>query len=471
MADCRKLALLTAAALLAAALRAAPNPVPSASWVPGLDRSISESAEYLTALPTARTFLDSLKAEDCWSWRKQLESDLSALPEDPRPAAAAFKSSLLRLGFEPENIISTDNERRSDPVLQTAVCVRHGHSRTDAPLLVYSSLSPRQAANTAAVFALSRNLQRFRLDPVRPIWFCAGQEKTGLSELLKAPGKSSAKHRQFSTLLRVQGNSAQVFANLMGQARLSVSISSRGLVWAKKDSQENAQEALASIRQTLLAMSSDNPLPNRAAFTDVQISAVACNHDLLSAVRPKCQLTADIRSRDEEAIQTTAESLSAAAQAIINQKSPRNSSRLRMRIRLSGHLPAAAASSRLGAALKAWRASYGAELPADAFLNAGFIGSDALLAAQAGIPALVLSAVEPYPDQQRHSRPLFVVLARTILILCGAKIDSVTVPALSEQQVDFVTDAQSAPSAAPGTGQKISGEQIVLPDISEDLLE
>ena len=155
-----KLALLLATTGVCSLACALESPLPTASWVPKQTRSQAQSAEYLTALPTARTFLDSLKADDCRTWRQKLEAAVGSAPENPLLAARLLKASLIELGFEPENIISSDNVRKSDPVIRRSVCVRHGIPSPQAsdPLLVFSTLKTGQAANTAAIFALARNL-------------------------------------------------------------------------------------------------------------------------------------------------------------------------------------------------------------------------------------------------------------------------------------------------------------------------
>lgn len=439
-----KTALRAAGALFSLSAAAVQSPLPSASWVPAQTRSLTESAEYLIALPTARTFLDSLKAEDCWNWRKRLEAELSAAPSNPEQAAMALKSSLVRLGFEPENIVSTDNFRKSDPVLRSTVCVRHGFtSAQQPPLLVFSSLGAKEAANTAAAFALARNLQRFRLDPVRSVWFCAGTPGLGLSELIARSGHVQAKGQKFFSLLRIEGNSPQVFGNFMGEKSLEIRISSQELSWGKTDSQENAKSTLDAIAQALRALSETAPRARRTPYAQTSISEVSCQRTLLSSVKPSCSLSVHMRSRDMQTMQNMASQFEAIAGNVLADRNKSTDARFRIRVTSTAHRNPTASPRELGTVLAAWRGALGASQPRDAFLSTAFVVSDARFASEHGLPSLAMSAIEPYPREKGRSQTLFETLAKTILILCGAKIDSTTVPALAPQTLDFTTGGEA----------------------------
>ena len=95
-----------------------------------------------------------------------------------------------------------------------------------------------------------------------------------------------------------------------------------------------------------------------------------------------------------------------------------------------------------GSAKKRMKKS-GASQPRDAFLSTAFVVSDARFASEHGLPSLAMSAIEPYPREKGRSQTLFETLAKTILILCGAKIDSTTVPALAPQTLDFTTGGEA----------------------------
>lgn len=433
-----KTALGAAGALFSLSAAAVQSPLPNASWVPAQMRSLAESVEYLVALPTARTFLDSLKAEDCWSWRKRLEADLSAAPSNPEQAAMALKSSLVQLGFEPENIVSTDNFRKSDPVLRSAVCVRHGFSSAQQPpLLVFSSLGAIEATNTAAAFALARNLQRFRLDPVRPVWFCAGTPGLGLTELIARSGHVQEKGQKFFSLLRIEGNSAQVFGNFMGEKSLEIRISSQGLSWGQTDSQENAKSTLGAIAEAARALAETAPRARRTPYVRTSISEVSCQRTLLSSVRPSCTLSVHMHSRDMQTMQNMASQFETIAGNVLADRNKSTGASFRIRVTSTAQRNPTASPRELGTVLAAWRSALGASQPRDAFLSTAFVVSDARFASEHGLPSLAMSAIEPFPQEKERSQTLFETLAKTILILCGAKIDSTTVPALAPQTLDF----------------------------------
>ena len=454
-----KLALLLATAGVCSLACALESPLPTASWVPKQTRSQAQSAEYLTALPTARTFLDSLKADDCRTWRQKLEAAVGSAPENPLLAARLLKASLIELGFEPENIISSDNVRKSDPVIRRSVCVRHGIPSPQAsdPLLVFSTLQTGQAANTAAIFALARNLQRFRLDTVRPVWFCAGSNESGLAELLSATQPAGRTHHRFSALLRIEGNSPQVFGNFMGERVFDIQLSSRGLTWDTTDSQANAGATLHAVRDALFALSQDVHSPKTAPYTQITISEVSCSRTLLAHVKPHCLLSVRVKSRDEAAMDLTSERIFERASQVLSERNQQNSASFQLRRRPVGKTAPGVASSSLGTVLSAWRTAHGKHLPEDAFLSTAFISSDALSACVREIPSLVMSTIEPYARDRQRQRNLFEVLARTILVLCGAKIDAALVPPADGVNLDFSSD-----------GDKFEPEPIGMPQMQFD---
>lgn len=471
MSAISKTAVGAVCALICASAIAVQSPMPTASWVPAQPRSLAESAEYLIALPTARTFLDSLKAEDCSSWRKQLEAALGKVPADPEQAAKALKRSLVQLGFEPENIVSTDNFRKSDPVLKKAVCIRHGFSKDQSPLLVFSTLDAKEAANTAAVFALARNLQRFRLDPVRPIWFCSGLKDQGLSELMAQSGHGRSKGQKFFTLLRIEGNSPQIFGNFMGELHLDIQLSTQGLSWGKTDSQENARSTLEAIGEALRSLAETAPKARTMPYTQTTFSAVSCQRSLLSSVKPNCSLSVRMQSRDMQTMQTIGSQLESTAHQILSDRNQSTGAKFRIRVTETRQVAPSTISGKLGTALSAWRSAHGPLQPRDAFLNTGFLASDAHIAASRGLASLSMSAIEPYPDELRRSRSLFETLARTILVVCGAKIDSTSVPALASQPLDFAAGEKLESEPMLKLPQEPRNAESLLPRQSEGQLE
>jgi len=473
MPEALKLAIWAACALLSAPALSAQSPMPTASWVPGQPRSLAESVEYLIALPTARTFLDSLKAEDCSSWRKQLEAALGKVPENPELAARTLKGSLVQLGFEPENIVSTDNFRKSDPVLRKAVCIRHGFSKEPMdPLLIFSTLDSKEAANTAAIFALARNLQRFRLDPVRPVWFCSGIKEQGLSELIAQTGHERRKGRKFFTLLRVEGNSPQVFGNFMGELALDIRLSTKGLSWGKTDSQENARNTLEAIGEALRSLAETAPRARTTPYTQTTFSAVSCQRHLLSSVKPNCALSVRMKSRDMQTMQTLGSQLENTARQVLADHNQSTGASFRILVSTTRQVAPVTISEKLGTVLSAWRSAHGPQQPRDAFLNTGFLVSDAQIAASRGLASLSMSAIEPYPDERRRSRTLFETLARTILVLCGAKIDTTSVPALAAHPLDFASGGERIESEPMmELPQELRNAESLVPRLPEGQLE
>jgi hypothetical protein len=74
-----------------------------------------------------------------------------------------------------------------------------------------------------------------------------------------------------------------------------------------------------------------------------------------------------------------------------------------------------------------------------------------------GIPSLVMSTIEPYARDRQRQRNLFEVLARTILVPCGAKIDAALVPPADGVNLDFSSD-----------GDKFEPEPIGMPQMQFD---